>query len=103
MMKIGTAIAVFSALLAVGCSVPAVWEKSDGDKAGRRADTATCKGFADAEAGRIYDRDVPGVDFGDSGVGAGFHTTMARHDAIGRRDRIFADCMKRKGYSSRKK
>jgi hypothetical protein len=87
---------------AMGCSIPAGWEKSGGDAARRRADTATCRGFADAEAGRMYDRDVPGTDFGDDGVGAGFRTSMARHDAVGRRDRMIADCMLRKGYSQKK-
>ncbi len=104
MMKIKTAIAVFSALFVVACSAPAVWEKSGGNDARRRADLANCAGFADAEAGRMYERDVPGADFDNdgTGVGAGFRTTMARHDALARSERMISDCMRRKGYSRTK-
>ena len=102
MIKIGSAIVILSMALIVGCSAPIGWKKSGGDNTAGRSDTATCRGFADAEAGRMYDRDVPGADFGDDGVGAGFRTTMARHDAIGRRDRMIAECMKSKGYTKEK-
>ena len=97
-----TAVAILSAVLVGGCSTPVRWEKSGEDNSRQRAAMAACKGIADAEAGRMYDRDVPGGDFGAQGVGTGFRTTMARHDAVGRRDRMIADCMKRKGYTRKK-
>lgn len=101
-MKIGTAIVILWALIVGGCSTPVPWEKSGEDDSRRRSVMAACKDVADAEAGRMYDRDVPGGDFAGQGVGTDFRTTMAGHDAVGRRDRMIADCMKRKGYTRKK-
>ena len=100
-----TRVAVMIALgLVAACRAPGGegqihWQQPDVDETRMLADEQDCRRRAAAEVERETRRERI---FGDDGLArpGTYDAMMSRHDARGRTDRLAAECMRRRGYTS---
>ena len=103
--RIKTFVTLLALLLATSCGGTLPWEKS-----GRwenpgvseeqwSKDRSACRRLATTAAEREYVREHIYLGRGDFGTADTFETRMARYDAGKRSNRLFGDCMTRRGSS----
>ncbi len=100
-----TFVALLALVLAASCGgtlpweKPGRWENPGVPEEQWSKDRSTCRRLAKTAAERKYVREHIYLGRGDFGTADTFESRMARYDAGKRGNRLFVNCMTRRGYS----
>ena len=90
--------ALLAVVLAAACAAPTRWENPGVPRDQWPGDKAACRAQTAAEAERDYVRDRVYRSRDDDSRADPLQARMARFDALKQRDKLFARCMRARGY-----